>query len=79
MSPASGPAGTVVTLTGTGLYSPSGRISVTFGSSPAPVSCASMEMCTAGVPAPTPGEPTRVPVTVTTDTGRSAPLVFTYT
>jgi hypothetical protein len=37
-----------------------------------------MQVCTVQVPARIPGEPARVPVTVTTDSGRSAPLVFTY-
>jgi hypothetical protein len=78
MAPTSGRPGTVVTLSGAGLYSPSGLITVMFGPTQAPVSCPRMQLCTVQVPARVPGEPGRVPVTVITDTGRSAPLVFTY-
>ena len=83
MSPKSGPAGSTVSFTGRGLFSPSGSITVLFGQVQAPVECPTQQSCTATVPAQPPGSPghapaASVPVTVTTDSGRSAPIAFTY-
>lgn len=79
ISPNSGPAGTAVTLNGTGFFSPSGTIVVLFGQVQAPVSCPTQQTCTASAPPQASPPSPAVPVTVTTDGGRSAPVTFTYT
>lgn len=77
LSPASGPAGQSVTLTGTGFYNPAGDITVDFGGQEAPFDCPSQGSCTATAPdGPTPG--TTVPVTVTTGSGSSNTESYTY-
>ena len=75
VSPSGGPVsgGTTVTLTGTGL---TGATSVKFGATPAvSFTVSSPTQITAVSPAGTAGV---VPVTVTTPTGTSNPLAFTY-
>lgn len=88
LSPASGPAGTTVTLTGNGFFSASGVVTVLFGQVQAPVSCPTQQSCVVTVPPqPAPASPTTggasasrtVAVTVATDSGRSAPANFSYT
>jgi hypothetical protein len=80
-SPTSGAAGQKVTLTGRNLYSANGQIILRFGSVQAAVACPDRTTCHATVPRQSfngPAKPTRVPVTLTTDTGTSKPAVFTY-
>lgn len=75
LSPNSGTAGTVVTITGSGLVSPDGQITAYFGSTAAPTTCASGSTCTTTVPSGSPGPET---VTVQTASGTSDGLTFTY-
>jgi hypothetical protein len=80
LTPASGPPGQQVTLTGTGFISANGTITLLFGGVQAPVSCPTPTQCTATVPALPAGQPTGpVPVTLTTSTGASRPVAFVYT
>lgn len=79
ISPSSGTAGGTVTLTGNGFYSPSGTVVVLFGQVQAPVSCPSQQSCVVIVPPRSPATPAKEPVTIATDSGRSAPVKFTYT
>jgi len=78
ISPASGVAGQVVTLTGTGLFSADGVITVTFGSAQAPVSCPSDNTCHATVPSPASSSSGTVSVTVKTQSGTSNGVAFSY-
>jgi hypothetical protein len=78
LSPASAAAGQTLTLSGNGFYSPGGHISITFDGTEAPAACPVRTTCTVTVPALTPAGPRTVVVVVTTDTGKSNPLTFTY-
>ena len=77
VSPAAAGPGQTVTLSGSNLFSSSGRIVVMFGSTQGGVSCPSQTTCQATVPALT-GQPSPTSVSITTDSGTSAPLAFTY-
>jgi IPT/TIG domain len=81
LSPTSGAAGQQVTLTGRNLFSGNGQIIVRFGTVQAAVACPDRTTCHASVPRQSfngPAKPTKVQVTLTTDTGTSKPAVFTY-
>jgi IPT/TIG domain len=80
MTPAAGVTGQAVTLTGAGLFSPDGLITVRFGNAIASTVCPDQNTCRVKVPVLTsrPGGPTPVTVTVTTDTGTSNGLAFRY-
>jgi hypothetical protein len=78
LSPATGAAGQSLTLNGSGFYSPGGHISITFDGAEAPAACPIRTTCTVSVPALTPPGPRTVLVVVSTDTGKSNPLPFTY-
>ena len=79
ISPASGWPGQSVAISGTGLFSRNGVITLRFGSYQAPVSCFSQTACQAMVPgsmsAPDTGA---VAVTLTTEAGTSNPVSFRY-
>jgi IPT/TIG domain len=77
ISPTAGVGGQVVTLTGAGLFSANGVITVTFGSTPAPVRCPTESTCRVTVPAHKPSSGT-VAVRVTTQSGTSNQLTFSY-
>ncbi len=77
ISPGTGIGGQVVTLTGTGLFSANGVISVTFGSTLAPVRCPTETTCRVTVPPRKPSSGT-VAVRVTTQSGTSNQLAFSY-
>jgi hypothetical protein len=77
VSPASGAAGEVVTLLGNRLFSPDGRIEVTFGAVPAPVACPTQTTCHVRVP-PAPKGRFVVAVTVVTQSGPSNAVAFRY-
>ncbi|MBO0729126.1 MAG: IPT/TIG domain-containing protein [Acidimicrobiaceae bacterium] len=76
ISPASGAAGQTVIITGSGLFSRNGLVTVLFGHTQAPVACPTQTTCRVTVPAR--GSPGVVPVTVSTTGGTSNPLPFTY-
>jgi len=79
MSPGSGVTGQAVTLTGAGLYSSNGVITVRFGAVVASTVCPSQNICQVTVPALVGVRPgTALPVTVTTDKGTSHALAFRY-
>jgi IPT/TIG domain len=78
ISPASGVAGQVVTLTGTGLFSANGIITVTFGSAQASVVCSTETTCRATVPTRAPASSGTVSVTVQTESGTSNKVAFSY-
>jgi hypothetical protein len=85
LAPAAGSAGQALTLSGSGFFSAGGHILVTFGGAEAPTACPTRTTCTVTVPSlgPAPGStgptaPRVVPVVVTTDTGTSNQLTFTY-
>ncbi len=77
LAPATGQAGQTVTVTGSNFLSPSGQISAQVGSQLAPVTCSDQTTCTVVIP-PDPGFTPAAPVTITTDSGTSNPLTFTY-
>ena len=77
ISPPQGSVGQTVVITGTNLVSPDGQVLAHFGDQVAPTSCSSATTCTAVVPSPSAGAP-RVQVTITTQTGSSNGLWFTY-
>jgi hypothetical protein len=82
MAPAAGGAGQSLTLTGSGFFSSSGHISITFAGVEAPGACPTRTACTVTVPALGPGPAPAgqaVPVVVTTPTGSSNAMTFTYT
>jgi hypothetical protein len=76
ISPASAAPGQVVTLFGSGFFSSDGRINVTFGGLLAPVHCPSRNVCKATVPIGKMG--VSVPVALSTQSGTSNRLSFTY-
>ncbi|MGC8626066.1 MAG: IPT/TIG domain-containing protein [Acidimicrobiales bacterium] len=68
-----------MTLTGRGLFSANGHISVTFGPALAPVACPSETTCHVQVPSQRlPGSLRSVPVSIETQSGTSNPVTFTY-
>ncbi len=77
LAPASGQAGQTVTVTGSNFLSSSGQISAQIGGQVAPVACPNQTICTIVIP-PNPGSTSAASVTVTTDSGTSNALVFTY-
>lgn len=77
ITPPSAAPGQTVTLSGSNFYSPSGRITVSFGGTDAGVSCSSATTCTATVP-PKPSAGPATTVTISTDAGTSRPVPFTY-
>ena len=78
ISPASGVAGQVVTLTGTGLFSADGVITVMFGSALASVQCPTENTCHATVPTRATPSSGTVSVTVKTESGTSNKVAFSY-
>ena len=77
LAPASGHAGQTVTVTGSNFLSSSGQISVQIGGQMAPVTCPDQTTCTVVIP-PDPGSTSSASVTITTDSGTSNTLIFTY-
>src|SRR5579875_3589777 len=78
LTPGQGAPGSTVVLVGTGLYSSTGTITVTFGGRAAPVRCSSRTRCTATVPQLGVASGQSVPVILSTPAGSSNPLTFTY-
>jgi hypothetical protein len=76
LQPSTGGVGEAVIVTGTGFYSPTGRIRATVGGQTAFVSCPDQTTCTLTIP-PLTGTATADPVVIITDTGTSNPLTFT--
>ncbi|HXW79260.1 MAG TPA: IPT/TIG domain-containing protein [Acidimicrobiales bacterium] len=79
LSPSSGAAGQTVTISGSNFLSSDGVITVSFGGRPAPIDCPDQDTCTATVPTAPSGSSGPVRVTVTTSSGTSNPVTFTYT
>jgi hypothetical protein len=77
LAPASGHAGQTVTVIGSNFLSSSGQISAQVGGQVAPVACPDLTTCTVVLP-PDPGSTAPATVTITTDSGTSNALVFTY-
>ena len=77
LAPVSGQAGQTVTVSGTDFLSSSGQIDARVGGETAPVACPDQTTCTVVIP-PDPGPTPFGPVTISTDSGTSNPLVFTY-
>lgn len=77
LSPAAGGPGTPVTVTGSGFLSADGSIVAHVDGQVAPTSCPDQTTCTVTVPS-LPGGTGTVPVTVTTDSGTSAPASFSF-
>jgi hypothetical protein len=77
LDPSTGYAGQSVTVTGSNFLSPSGQISADVDGQPAPVSCPDQETCTLVIPTVSGSAPS-APVTITTDSGTSNALLFTY-
>jgi hypothetical protein len=75
--PASGNAGQVLVIEGSSLVSPSGQITAHFGTETATVACPAQTSCIVQVP-PNEAPTGSVPFTVTTDTGTSNALTFSY-
>lgn len=79
ISPAGGRSGQQVTLTGSNFFSSDGSITVLFGGAQSSVSCPTQTTCSAVVPTGIPAPPgRRIPVTISTSAGTSAPVPFTY-
>lgn len=77
LTPSGGSAGQSIVISGTNFMSADGRIVARFGAQTAPTSCPVQTSCTVTVP-PGAGSPAAVPVTITTDSGVSNTLTFTY-
>jgi hypothetical protein len=77
VEPSTGSAGQSVTVTGSNFLSPSGQITADVDGQVAPVTCPDQETCTVVVPAD-PEPAASAPLTITTDSGTSNSLVFTY-
>jgi hypothetical protein len=77
VDPSSGSPGQIVVITGANFVSPSGQISVQFGTQVATIACPLQTSCLVAVPSPA-GTAGSTPVTVTTDAGTSNPVTFTY-
>ncbi|HZD66971.1 MAG TPA: IPT/TIG domain-containing protein [Acidimicrobiales bacterium] len=78
IAPAAGGAGTTVHLTGTGLFSANGHITVTFAGTRSSVHCPSRSQCDAVVPSLGHRKPGPIKVVLTTAAGPSNPERFTY-
>jgi IPT/TIG domain len=76
LSPSSGAAGQTVTITGANFLSSDGHIVAAFNGQVAPTSCPAQDTCTVTVP-PSNGAPS-AQVTVTTASGASNAVPFTY-
>jgi hypothetical protein len=77
LDPSTGYVGQSVTVTGSNFLSPSGQISADVNGQPAPVTCLDQVTCTLVIPA-VGGSAPSAPVTITTDSGTSNALFFTY-
>jgi hypothetical protein len=78
LSPSSGAAGQAITILGANFMSPSGHISARVGTRLASIACPQQSTCTLTVPPPDPGTTGSVSVTVTTDSGTSNAVSFSY-
>ena len=76
LNPSSGPAGESVQVAGSNFLSTNGRIVATFDGQVASTSCPAQNTCTVTVPAAT-GSPS-AQVTITTSSGTSNAVTFTY-
>ncbi len=76
LSPPSGTAGTAIQVTGANFLSSDGHIVATFNGQVAPTSCADQSTCTITVP-PSTGS-SSAQVTITTASGTSNAITFTY-
>jgi hypothetical protein len=77
VEPSTGYAGESVAVTGSNFLSSSGQITADVDGQVAPVTCPDQQTCTVVIPAD-PGATASVPVTITTDSGTSNALIFTY-
>ncbi len=77
VEPSTGDAGQTVAVTGSNFLSSSGQITADVDGQVAPVNCPDQQTCTVVIPAD-PGPSASVPVTITTDSGTSNALIFTY-
>jgi hypothetical protein len=77
LDPPGGPAGQIIVVSGSGFMSSSGQISAHFGAQEAGIDCPDQGTCTIVAPT-TSGSLPSAPVTITTDSGTSNPLTFTY-
>jgi hypothetical protein len=77
VTPDSGGPGETVVVDGSGLFSANGQVVAYFGGQAAPTSCVSQTSCTVTIP-DLGASPSTVPLTMTTDQGRSNALTFTY-
>ena len=77
LSPASGSAGQTITVTGSGFLSSNGLIVAAFNGRVTTTSCPSQDMCTVTVPPP-PAGATSAQVTITTASGTSNAVGFSY-
>ena len=77
LEPSTGTPGQVLVVTGSNFLSPSGQITAHFGAQVALIACPQSTSCLVEVPS-TDGTTAPVPVTVTTDSGTTNPLPFTY-
>jgi hypothetical protein len=78
LSPSNGTAGQAITVLGANFMSPSGHIAARFGTVLASIACPKQSTCTLTVPPAAPGAPSSVMVTVTTDSGTSNSISFSY-
>jgi hypothetical protein len=78
LSPASGGAGQVVTITGANFMSADGQIIARFNGQVAPTSCPEQATCTVTVPTLNPAPTGPVTLTVTTGAGASNAEPFSY-
>ena len=76
LNPSSGPAGESVQVAGSNFLSSNGRIVATFNGQVASTSCPAQNTCTVTVPTST-GSPS-AQVTITTSSGTSNAVTFTY-
>jgi IPT/TIG domain len=79
ISPSKGAAGQKVVLSGSRLNSANGVITVTFGATQAAVRCPTLSTCDVTVPTlPATGHPRVVEIVLSTTSGRSNAVAFTY-
>ncbi len=77
LTPASGSPGQSVTVTGSNFLSSDGRIVASFDGRVTATSCSTQHVCTVTVPPPSAGE-TSAQVTITTASGTSNAITFSY-
>jgi hypothetical protein len=77
LTPASGSPGQTVTVTGSNFLSSDGRIVASFDGQVTATSCSTQDVCLVTVPPPPVGE-TSALVTITTASGTSNPINFSY-